>query len=329
MSLTRMTWTRVFSTAACLLLLPALVLLSAPAAAADKPNGAQKRAASEFLDAVASGSPQAVAFAIHPTELETLRSRVLTQLREEAAKGDSTVRVRLFGRGKPLTEIERLTAIDFYVALSPKLYIFGRPYKDADWLAAIPDDDGVVQVVLRGEQEKERGKDRVDVVNVVSIRPYGKDWKATLPTEIDAQIDDLINARRNIYARLPPPVATQTPTQVASGSSETGIPPAITTLLDDAGKALATPSCEDYYNKLMSPNFRKVTSKKALDALINSCKTSLGSRELLVATIRIVKDLVPTFEFEGRRAVYDVSGQGLPFDRFVIEQVDRKWYIAE
>ncbi len=79
----------------------------------------------------------------------------------------------------------------------------------------------------------------------------------------------------------------------------------------------------------MSPNFKKVTSKKAMEALINSCKTSLGTRELLVATIRIVKDLVPTFEFDGQRAVYDVSGQGLPFDRFVIEQVDRKWYIAE
>jgi hypothetical protein len=162
----------------------------------------------------------------------------------------------------------------------------------------------------------------------VSLRPYGKDWKATLPTEIEAQIDDLIHARRNIYARLPPP-AVAPGLKPASGSGETGIPPAITTLLDDAGKALAVPNCEDYYNKLMSPNFRKVTSKKALEALINSCKTSMGSREMLVQTMRIVKDLVPTFEFEGRRAVYDVSGQGLPFDRFVIEQVDRKWYIAE
>ena len=55
----------------------------------------------------------------------------------------------------------------------------------------------------------------------------------------------------------------------------------------------------------------------------------MGTRELLVATIRIVKELVPTFELDGSKAVYDVSGQGLPFDRFVIEQVDRKWYIAE
>ena len=320
-----MTLIRVLSVALCLLL-PAL-------AQAEKPSSAQRQAASEYLDAVASGSATAVAYAIHPSELDALRTRLLTQLREEAAKGDSTVRVRLFGRAKPLSEIERMTAIDLYVALSPRLYLFGREYKDADWLAAVPDKNETVQVVLRGEQPKERGQKRVDVVNVVTIRPYGKDWKATLPSEIDAQIDDIINARRNIYARLPPApaaaVAAAGPPKPGSGAGEAGIPPAITTLIDSAGKALAVPNCEEYYNKLMSPNFKKVTSKKALEALINTCKTSLGTREMLVATIRIVKDLVPSFEFEGQKAVYDVSGQGLPFDRFVIEQVDRKWYIAE
>ena len=318
-----MTLTRVLSALLlCLLLAPVL------AGAADKPSSAQKAAASEYLDAVASGNPQAVAFAIHPADLEALRNRVLTQLREEAAKGDSTIRVRLFGRGKPLAEIEHLTPIDFSATLGAKLYLFGRNYKDADWIAAIPDKGDTVQVVLRGEQEKERGQKRIDVVNVVTIRPYGKDWKATLPTEIDAQIDDLIYARRNLYARLPPPAPTALPKPGAT-DGETGVPSAITGLLNDAGKALAVPTCDDYYNKYMSPNFRKVTSKKALEALINSCKTSLGTRELLVATIRIVKDLVPAFELDGRKAVYDVSGQGLPFDRFVIEQVDRKWYIAE
>lgn len=317
-----MTSTRLLSALLCLLLAPAL------AAAADKPNRAQKAAASEYLDAVASGSPQAVAYAIHPADLEALRTRVLTQLREEAARGESTVRVRLFGRGKPLAEIEHMTPIDFYVNLGPRLYLFGRNYKDADWIAAIPDKDGTVQVVLRGEQERDRGQKHPEVVNVVTIRPYGKDWKATLPSEIEAQIDDLILARRNIYARLPPPAPT-TLAKPGSAAGETGVPAAITGLLSDAGKALAVPNCEDYYNKYMSPNFRKVTSKRALEALINSCKTSLGTRELLVATIRIVRDLVPTFELDGSKAVYDVSGQGLPFDRFVIEQVDRKWYIAE
>ena len=318
-----MTFTRVLSALLCLLLAPAI------AGAADRPDRAQKAAASEFLDAVASGSPQAVAYAIHPSDLEALRNKVLTQLREEAARGESTIRVRLFGRGRPLAEIEHLTPIDFYATLGSKLYLFGRNYKDADWIAAIPDEAGTVQVVLRGEQPKDRsGEKRVDVVNVVTIRPYGKDWKATLPSEIEAQIDDLIHARRSIYAGLPPP-ASGPLAKPGSAGGETGVPTAITGLLSDAGKALAEPNCEDYYNKYMSPNFRKVTSKKALEALINSCKNSIGTRELLMATIRIVKDLVPTFQLDGSRAVYDVSGQGLPFDRFVIEQVDRKWYIAE
>jgi hypothetical protein len=322
MSLTRMTSTRVLSAVLCLLLFAPVLAL-----AAEKPTSAQKAAASEYLDAVASGSPQAVAFAIHPADLEALRTRVLTQLRDEAAKGESTIRVRLFGRGKSLAELEHLTPIDFYATLGARLYLFGRSYTDADWIAAIPDKGDTVQIVLRGEQEKERGQKRVDVVNVVTLRPYGKDWKATLPSEIEAQIDDLTHARRSIYASLPRPAPDKP--KPGSAGGETGVPAAITALLGEAGAALAVPNCDDYYNKLMSPNFRKVTSKKALEALISSCKNSLGTRELLVATIRIVKDLVPTFELDGSKAVYDVSGQGLPFDRFVIEQVDRKWYIAE
>jgi hypothetical protein len=306
-----------------------LGLLLAPwtALAADKPNGAQRRAAEEYLDAVASGSPQAVAYAIHPADLQTLRTRILTQLREEAGRGDGTIRARLFGPGRPLADIERLTPIDFYATLGRKLYLFGREYKDANWVAAIPDKDGVVQVVLKGQGDKDHTK--VEVVNVVSIRPYGKDWKATLPTEIDAQIDDLIHARRSIYAGLPPPAPAQTQIRPGTASAETGLPPQIGELLTNADKALATPSCEDYYYKYMSPNFRKVVSKKALEALVTTCKNSIGTREMLVAAVRIVKDMVPRFEYEGRRAVYDVSGQGLPFDQFVLEQVDRKWYIAE
>jgi hypothetical protein len=304
------------------------------ALAADKPNGAQRRAVEQYLDAVASGSPQAVAYAIHPADLESLRTKVLTKLREEAGRGENTLRSRLFGPGRSLAELERMTPIDFYATLGRKLYLFGREYKDADWLAAIPDDNGVVQVVLRGKPAKERGTvnvldNKVSVVNVVSIRPYGKDWKATLPSEIEAQIDDLANARRSIYAGLPPPAAASGPARPGSAPAEVGLPPAITELLDAAAQALAVPSCEDYYRKYMSPNFRKVTSKKALEALINTCMNSLATREMLVATVRIVKDMVPKFEYEGRRAVYDLSGQGLPYDRFVLEQVDRKWYIAE
>lgn len=312
---------------ATLVALLALMVVPGWAAAAEKPTGAQKRAAEEFLDAVATGDPRAVAYAIHPAELEALRTRILTMLREEDARGEGTIRARLFGRGRSLGELEHLTPIDFYAALAEKLYLFGREYKDASYLAAIPDRDGIVQVVLRGKGDKDHGK--VEVINVVSIRPYGKDWKATIPSEIEAQIDDLINGRPSLYASLPPRRPAKGLTRPGSEPAEIGLPSGITELLDNASKALNAPNCEDYYQKYMSPNFRKVTSKKALQDLIDSCKNSMGTRELLLATLRIVKDLVPKFEYEGRRAVYDVRGQGLPFDRFVLEQVDKKWYIAE
>ena len=94
---------------ALLLQLPALLPLPAPsgviataaAATAGSVTGAQKDAALEYLAAVATGDPQQVAFAIHPDDLLALRTRILTVLHEEAKRGDSTVRSRLFGQGMP------------------------------------------------------------------------------------------------------------------------------------------------------------------------------------------------------------------------------------
>ena len=100
-------------------------------------------------------------------------------------------------------------------------------------------------------------------------------------------------------------------------------------MLANAEKALTDGKCDVYYGEYMSPNFRRVTSKKAREALIASCQRGGSARETLLSTVRIVRGLVPKFEYEGARAVYDLSGQGLPYNRFVLEQVDKKWYIAE
>src|SRR5438552_3765139 len=80
-----------------------LVLLAcSPAAAAtpiaDSLTGSQRSAVEEFLAARASGSPQVIAGAIHPAELEELRARLLELLHQEAKRGDSTIRSRLFGQ---------------------------------------------------------------------------------------------------------------------------------------------------------------------------------------------------------------------------------------
>jgi hypothetical protein len=311
---------------ACGLLLAAFLLRPATGApVAEKVTNSQRTAVLEFLSAVASGDPQAVAFTIHPDDLQALRLRILTLLRDEAKRGESTIRSRLFGQGMPLDEIERLTNTGFYATLAYKFYLTGREYTEVEGLAAIADKDDHVHIVVRGRQPRDHGK--VRVVNVVTVRPYGKDWKATLPSEIEAQIDDLIEGRHIAVAARAP--AAQPSSGRGVGGGTAAALPAIVELLQAAQESLDAGRCDEYYGKQMSPNFRRVTGKKALEALVASCQNSMGTRQLLLSTLHIVRGLEPRYENESQRAVYDLSGQGLPFQAFSLEQVDKHWYVAE
>ena len=283
----------------------------------------QRSATLEFLQALASGDPEAVALTIHPDDLRALRLRILNLLRNEAKRNDSTVRNRLFGPGKQLEELEHLTDTGFYATLSDRLYLPGREFDGADGIAAIPDKDGKVDVLVRGHQPRDRGK--VQVISVVTLKPYGKDWKAALPSEIEAQIDDLIEGRHGTSS------VNRTPAALRGVASRGTSPaqPGIVELLTTAQKLLSDGKCDEYYNKQMSPNFRRIAGKKAIAALVASCQNSFGTREMLLATLKIVRGLDPHYEYEGQRAMYDLTGQGLPFDHFVLEQVDKRWYVAE
>jgi hypothetical protein len=304
-----------------------LVLLTGAshAARAEPPSlemtGSERTAAQEFLAARASGDPQQVAAAIHPAELEELRTRILGLLHKESTRGDSTIRSRLFGPAQPLDAIEHLTAANFYAAIATRLWMPGREYERVKTIAVVPGRNGTVHAIVEGVQAKERGS-KLEVVELVTLRPYGKDWKAAIPEEVEAQIDDLIHGRSSSVAAAlrggGSGVAAGTPT-----------PPGITALLDSAERSLDANHCDEYYHERMSENFRRVTSKKALETLIAACQHNEGTREMLLATLRIVREKQPQFEYEGQRAVYDLSGQGLPYDRFVLELIDRKWYIAE
>jgi hypothetical protein len=125
---------------ASILLLATLFWLPVSGApVAEKVASGQRTAALQFLSAVASGDPQAVALTIHPDDLQALRLRILTLLRDEAKRGDGTIRSRLFGQGMPLDDIEHLTNTGFYATLAYKFYLTGREYTEVEGLAAIPD----------------------------------------------------------------------------------------------------------------------------------------------------------------------------------------------
>ncbi len=300
--------------------------LAPVAASADELSGAQRRGAEEYLAAVSSGSWDAVGYAIHPKELEEFRLRILSALREEARQGESAKRNRLFGPAMPLNDIERMTPLTFFTSLARKFPISGRRYEKVKEVGMVPGADGAVHAIVRGVQPEERGE--VQIVEMVTLTAYGKDWKAKVPDKLEALVDDLANGRRQAAAA--PANANATGGSVAPAAPAVKeIPPGVTELLNAAEKSLAEGNCEDYYKEKMSKNFRRVTSKQSMQALINACKNSMATREMLLSTVRIAKEMAPQLDNEGQRAVYDFSGQGLPYERFVLEQIDKKWYVAE
>jgi len=303
-----------------------LVLVAAwgpPAALAAGPNGAQERGAEAFLRAVATGNPDAVAQELHPDELEKLRTRLLALLRAEGIQGSSTYRTRLFGPGRSLAQLESSTAGKFYTALAERLRLRAREYEKFEWLAAVPDGK-VVYLVGKGVQPKERGSVKVTVM--VGLMQYGAQWRAIMPSEVEAQLDDLLEARgisaESIPARAGAP-GSATPAQQP-------LAPGISELLARAEAALAAGNCQEYYDEFMSPNFNRATSRSAKKTLVNACTNSESTRETMITTLRVVQELPPKYDMGGARAIYDVSGQGLPYDRFVLERdKDSRWYIAE
>lgn len=322
---------------------PSLIALAAPAlalallfAAPARPAGvsnAQERAALEFLTAAATGNAEALGASIHPDELRRLRLAITAQLQAEAATGDAAVRKRLFGDASSMKDVERLTDPKFFASLAGRLRYPARVFEKFDGLDAVPDGDKLVHVVLRGRQPEGRGETRVVVL--VSLLPYGKDWKAAIPSEVEAQIEDLLDRREPYPGILPKRVAGDAGAAAAAGvgGAAPALPatstPEMLALFDNASRALLAGLCEDYYGEYMSPNFRRATSDRAMETLVRSCNRSDMQREQLLTALELARETPPELGNGGARATFDLAGRGLRFDRFVIERIDGRWYIAE
>jgi hypothetical protein len=310
-------------------LMCSVLLMTCPAMSADG-NGSQHRAAEEYLAALATGDAHAMAQTLHEDELVLLRKRLVDALHLEADRDENLLRGRLFGTGMPLSDIERLTPQNFFVALSARLRFGGRNFERVEWLAAVPDSGGMVQMVGRGRLPRDQGTVRIPVL--VSLVPWGKDWKAALPLELQAQIDDLMTGRTRLAnAPASSSVAANTNTPGAGGATNAApaSPQAILVLLTEAEVNLKARNCEDYYSKQMSPNFRRTTATKALHALVTSCENRAEMRDKLLTALSLARSLPPRYEYQGTRAIYDLRGNGLPFNELVLEQIDKRWYIAE
>lgn len=310
---------------AAILAMALLFSCMAPFAAAESVNASQRRAATDYLTALASGGAQQVAFAIHPDELDRLRLAVQRRLREEVAQGEVAARARLFGDAATMTEIERLTSVNFFRALARQIDFPSQSqptprYEDLRAIGSLREGD-LVHVLMRGRTANQAKQERGAHLELVSLLPYGRDWKAAVPSWFEARVEDLLAGRAG-----PMPSAAPTSTEMPPSLPNT---PQILALLDAAERTLVEGRCDRYYREHLSPALQRSLGARALETLINACARSLATRELLIAALRVVRRSTPAYAAGGTRASYDVSGQGLPFDRFLLEQEQGRWYIAE
>lgn len=320
---------------AAFLLLAAAYSVDGHAAPAESVSGAQKKAAEQYLAAVSSAGAAGLAQILPQSELDALRTDLLGRLRKEDERKGATLRKRLFGSAATLAVLERQTNQSFFINLSRRLELSARVVQDPEWLGAVRDGTDRVIVMVRGRTQDE--KESPTVTQVIEIVADGKDWKPVIPGELRVQIDDLIRGRQvvrvapapNNGSPLPPDGAAESAGAAGTNDAPATNPPAIVAMLRTAEQVLVAGKCDRYYKDYMSPSFRKSQSDKAMDTLIASCARSMGMRELLISALRIVGQTAPRFEANGTQAVYDVSNQGLPYERFTLELIDNRWYIAE
>ncbi|MCS6948660.1 MAG: hypothetical protein NZM12_13700, partial [Steroidobacteraceae bacterium] len=275
------------------------------------------------------------------SELDALRLELLGKLKDEGLRGGSSLRTRLFGSAMTLAAIERMTSQSFFAALARRIELHARVPQDPKWLAAIRESDSRAVIVVRGRLYDER--ESPETLQLVEVVADGKDWRPAIPREFRAQVADLLAGRQRVRVAdagtgrpgASPTTAADPGTTAADGARSAtaalpaGNPPGIIAMLEAAEKVLTEGRCDRYYRDFMSPAFRRTQSPKAMETLINACQRSLGTRELLISALRIVKQLPPRFDADGRRASYDVADHGLPYERFTLELIDRRWYIAE
>ena len=277
-------------------------------------NSAQEKLATAYIKGMASGDPAAVQGMFHPDELVQLRARILKVLEAEATQGGSAIRNRLFGAAMSMDDVRRLTHEAFFATLSRSFGMPAERIEEVKILGVIEENSQLVHAVARiVPPESAQTRPRVTVVSMIK---YGKDWRVQLPALLQARVDAAL-------------VVVGESAAAAQDAAKVPTSPELITALKSGSETLRRGDCVEFFNEHMSPNFRSITAPKAMATLIKQCQTREDTRETYIAALDIAQSLNPRYEENGARAVYDMRGQGLPFQRFVLEKVENRWYVAE
>jgi hypothetical protein len=276
-----------------------------------------ERTAEDVVHLTTAGGPAAAVILYEPAEVQRIRDKVLLAAEREAEGGRKQIRATLFGAGPSLDEVRRMTPENLLLAILAKVPARTAKYDEFKALGTVKEGQ-MLHVVVRASLTKVERLKRRSIVQVVSLLPSGKEWRAAIPSGIESYIDAVLAA-----------VPDDTPAAVAAAPAPAAKDPAAAALLARGIDLLNKGNCLTYFLDVMEPGFSKTMTQKAFDAIVRGCELNERTREKFRVGLELAAAREPKVEQGGLKLAYDLSGEGLPYDKLTLIKVDTRWYVAE
>jgi len=162
------------------LALMSMCLLAGVAQAATSPE----QLTTEYFAALKKDGMAAVASYIHPDELARFKQMLLPVFQREAANNEHAITEGLFGKGTRLAQVEAMSGLDFMTGV---MRVVGEKLQDVSFdevqvLGTVRENE-VAHVVARVSAEASELK--IKTLDVISAKPFGKEWKLLLTGELE------------------------------------------------------------------------------------------------------------------------------------------------
>ncbi len=276
-----------------------------------------EKTAEAFVELSTGGGPSAAVILYQFSEVQRVRDKVLLAAEREAESGRKQVRNALFGAGPSLEDVRRMTPENLLLAILARVPSRPVVYDKFKALGSVKEDEKL-HVVVRASLEKVERIKRRSIVQVVTLLPSGKEWRAAIPSSIEAYIDSQLAAAPD---DAPPVVGTPAAAVPAD--------PAAKTLLARGIDLLNKGNCLTYFLDVMEPGFAKTMTQKSFDAIVRGCELNERTREKFRVGLELAAAREPKVESGGSKLLYDLNGEGLPYDHVTLTRIDGRWYVAE
>ena len=276
-----------------------------------------EKTAEAFVELSTGGGPSAAVILYQFSEVQRVRDKVLLAAEREAESGRKQVRNALFGAGPSLDDVRRMTPENLLLAILARVPSRPVVYDKFKALGSVKEDEKL-HVVVRASLEKVERIKRRSIVQVVTLLPSGKEWRAAIPSSIEAYIDSVLAAAPDDA----PPVVGAPPAAVPAD-------PAAKMLLARGIDLLIKGNCLTYFLDVMEPGFAKTMTQKSFDAIVRGCELNERTREKFRVGLELAAAREPKVESGGSKLLYDLNGEGLPYDHVTLTRIDGRWYVAE